>query len=194
MTAPRWRELGVVVRLQIELNRIKENSDSRYRDELIRRVERLHVAPAGVLAPVGDAFVVDVHHATHPHSRSNGTNHLSIGFTGHYRAMQERFGPHVTLGIAGESVVVERAGRTTLADLGGELLFELANGERLGVTGLAVMHPCAPFTRFCLRTSQPPAADLKAGLRFLDDGMRGFKGLPATAGELVAGACLHARA
>ncbi|TAM77486.1 hypothetical protein EPN44_02830 [bacterium] len=193
MGAARWHELGAVVRLQVELDRIKENESSRYRDELIRPVERLHVAPAGVLAPVGEAFVVDVHHATHPHSRSNGTNHLSIGFTGHYEAMQARFGAHLAVGIAGESVIVERAGRTSLADLGTELLFELPGGRSLIVARPAVMHPCAPFTRFCLRESQPPAKRLKSGLQFLDEGTRGFKVMPAGEGELTAGVRLYAR-
>ncbi|TAM85413.1 hypothetical protein EPN42_15180 [bacterium] len=193
MAGSRWYELGTVIRLQIELDRIKENASSRYRDELIRPVERLLVTPAGVLAPLGEAFVVDVHHATHPHSRSNGTNHLSIGFTGHYEAMQARFGAHLTVGIGGESVVVERAGRMSLADLGTELLFELSGGGTLAVAHPAVMHPCAPFTRFCLREDEPPAARLKEGLQFLDDGMRGFKVMPAGGGELVAGARLHAR-
>ena len=193
MAGSRWYELGTVIRLQIELDRIKENASSRYRDELIRPVERLLVTPAGVLAPLGEALVVDVHHATHPHSRSNGTNHLSIGFTGHYEAMQARFGAHVTVGIGGESVVVERAGRTSLADLGTELLFELPGGETLIVAHPAVMHPCAPFTRFCLREGEPPAAQLKEGLQFLDEGTRGFKVMPAGEGELVAGARLYAR-
>lgn len=191
MTA--WRSLGAIVRLQIELDRLKESDDAPYRHELIRQVERLDVGPDGVLAPLGGGYVIDIHHAAHPLSRSNGTNHLSIGFSGHYDAMRERFGAHLELGIAGENVIVERPGLTALAELGEELLFELADGPALRVTRPRVMHPCAPFTRFCLQESEPAADRLKAGLQFLDDGMRGFKGIPAAGGVLLAGAMLHAR-
>ncbi|MDE2571378.1 MAG: hypothetical protein KGM44_02510 [bacterium] len=189
-----WRHLGAVVLLQIELDALKETADSRFRDELIRPVERLLVSPEGVIAPSAAGYVVDVHHARHPFSRSNGTNHLSIGFTGHYEAMRRHFGVPLSLGAGGENVIVRREGRTLLADLGVELLFELADGGRLRLRQPAVMHPCAPFTRFCLGQSSPVAEALRAGLQFLDGGMRGFKAMPAESAELLAGAQLYARA
>lgn len=189
-----WRSLGAVIRLQIELDRLKESEQSRYRHELIRGVERLHVTPDGCLGPANEGYVIDIHHAAHPRSRSNGTNHLSIGFTGHYDAMRERFGSHVGLGVAGENVIVERPGLTTVADLGDELRFELADGTTLYVAQPQVMRPCAPFTRFCLADERPPAEELRAGLQFLDDGMRGFKGIPQSSAVLAVGAWLYARA
>ncbi|HVA37140.1 MAG TPA: hypothetical protein VNJ51_05970 [Candidatus Dormibacteraeota bacterium] len=192
-TAAMWRELGVIIQLQIELDRLKDGDASRYRVELIRHVEGLHVSPDGAVARVGEGYVLDVHHAAHPATRSNATNHLSIGFTGHYDAMRERFGEHIALGAAGESLIVERPGRTQLADLGEELLIELPGEPPLRIERPAVMRPCAPFSRFCLDEGEPPPERLKATLQFLDGGIRGFKGMPAGNGVVIAGARLHAR-
>ena len=117
--------------------------------------------------------MLDAHHAAHPARRGGAGRALSIGFTGHYRLMAERFGS-VPVGIGGENLIVEAPGRLYLKDLLGTVLVRTAAGD-LALAGAKVAAPCLPFTSFLLgldRVAERP--EVAEPLEFLGDGMRGF--------------------
>nr|MCU0281406.1 hypothetical protein [Acidimicrobiia bacterium] len=121
----------------------------------------------------GGAWVLDAHHAAHPARRGGAGRALSIGFTGHYGLMAERFGS-VPLGIGGENIVVEALGRLFVKDLLGTVVVRAAAGD-LTLMGAKVAAPCLPFTSFLLgldRVAERP--EVAEPLEFLGDGMRGF--------------------
>src|SRR2546427_4734458 len=96
------------------------------------------------------------------------------GFTSHYDAMRQRFSDRVTLGCAGENIIVETSRRFTLEDLAAGLVCVGTGGAevvRLGV--LDVAHPCRPFTGWALGNVVESEV-LKSHLQFLDGGTRGF--------------------
>src|SRR5215204_7294093 len=81
----------------------------RYDPAPIQSVPALSISSAGVvgLAENGES-IVDVHNHDHPASKNRrGENGISIGFTGHYREMRQRFGQHLADGIAGENIMIE---------------------------------------------------------------------------------------
>src|SRR5881409_3176787 len=105
------RDVGEIVRLQIQRSSLKtgEKPNRRYDPAPLLAVERLAVRPDGVLGQSnGGAWLVDVHHRSHPQTKNeDGLHGVSLGFTSHYAAMRERFGDRLTLGCAGENIVVE---------------------------------------------------------------------------------------
>jgi MOSC domain-containing protein YiiM len=134
------------------------------------------VTPDGVLgAGPEHSWIVDVHHRAHPETKNpDGEHGVSVGFTSHYAAMRERFGPRIELGCAGENIVVETDRRLTLDELRGGLAFRSPDGvERTRLQVLDVAHPCRPFTGWALG-GRVESEVLKSHLQFLDDGMRGF--------------------
>jgi MOSC domain-containing protein YiiM len=139
-------------------------------------VGHLAIGPDGVLGQSTDgAWVVDVHHRAHPQTKNeDGAHGVSLGFTSHYAAMRDRFGDRVTLGCAGENIVVETERRITFEDLehGVALLGE--DGRELArLDVLQVAHPCRPFSGWALG-GMVESDVLKETLQFLDGGMRGF--------------------
>lgn len=185
------RVIGPLVRLQIQRSPLKtgEKPDRVYSPAPIVPLERLWVTPDGILGEAPDgAWLVDVHHRAHPATRHrDGANAISVGFTGHYGHMREQFGERVTPGCAGENLIVEAAGRLTIADLQDELALIGPDGrERLRLTVVDVARPCRPFTGWALGRRVEPEA-LKRHLQFLDGGMRGFYCQPVTAGEVRLG-------
>jgi hypothetical protein len=172
-------EIGRVKLLQVQRASLKAGAKPhKYYDPApLLAVERLLLTPAGCvgLVPLGEP-VVDVHHAQHPLSKSRqGSNGISIGFSDHYRAMRDRFGAHLTDGIAGENVLVEADGSFELAELGGAVVIECAGGVAVRLAELMVADPCVEFSRFANLTGEPLTPDeLRATLQFLGDGRRGF--------------------
>jgi hypothetical protein len=185
------REIGRIVRLQIQRDSLKTGAKSEriYDPAPILDVPRLAVTPDGALG-AGDAgaWVVDVHHRAHPATKNpDGAHGLSVGFTAHYRAMQERFGERIALGCAGENIIVESGAVLRHADLAGGLAVMDGGGAVvLQLTVLEVARPCRPFTGWALGRRVEPEA-LKAHLQFLDDGMRGFYCVAAGAGTIAIG-------
>ncbi len=177
--------------LQIQRSPLKtgEKPNRVYSPAPIVPLTRLWVTQDGVLGEAPDgAWLVDVHHRAHPATRNrDSANAISVGFTGHYGRMRERFGDRVTPGCAGENLLVEAAGQLTLADLEGGLAVLGPDGrERLRLEVVDVARPCRPFTGWALGRQVEPEA-LKDHLRFLDGGMRGFYCRPVTAGDVRVG-------
>lgn len=186
------RLLGRIVRLQVQRASLKvgDGADRRYDPAPIVSMPRLRLDPDGAVGlPDGLAPIVDVHNRRHPGSKNRGANALSVGFTSHYRAMRERFGPHLVDGIAGENVLVD-SGESFLAGLLGErLLIRGAGAPDAALVGLAVAEPCAPFSRFALGDAvrDPDDPAIGEALRFLRLGTRGYYAVAPRQAELCLG-------
>ena len=172
------RELGRIVRLQIQRSSLKtgEKPNRVYDPARLLTVAHLAIGPDGVLGQADDgAWLVDVHHRAHPDTKNeDGAHGVSLGFTSHYAAMRDRFGNRITLGCAGENIVVETEGRITFEDLErGVALLGEGGGELARLEVLQVAHPCRPFSGWALGGGVESDV-LKDTLQFLDDGMRGF--------------------
>ncbi len=171
------RELGRLVRLQVQRTTLKtgEKPDRRYDPAPILAVERLALSPDGVLGAADGGWVVDVHHRAHPATKNeDGLHGVSVGFTGHYAAMRERFGPRLVTGCAGENLIAELDGRLGFDDVAqGLAVVGPDRQERARLRVLQVAHPCRPFTGWALGGTVESAV-LKEHLQFLDDGTRGF--------------------
>ncbi|HZI22466.1 MAG TPA: hypothetical protein VFD76_08100 [Gemmatimonadales bacterium] len=172
------RELGRIVRLQIQRSTLKtgEKPQRRYDPAPICPVDHLAVGPDGVLGQGPDgAWLVDVHHRAHPATKNpDGEHGVSLGFSSHYGLMRERFGDRITLGCAGENIIVETPRRIALEDLErGVVLLGADDGELARLEVLQVAHPCRPFTGWALG-GRVEADILKEQLQFLDGGTRGY--------------------
>jgi len=172
------RMIGTVARLQIQRGSLKsgEKPTRRYDPAPLLSVPKLNVTPEGALGAIEDgAWVVDVHHRAHPHTKNeDGLHGISLGFTSHYDAMREHFGARVVVGCAGENIIAETDGRFTYEDLvEGVAILTPEGQERVRLRVLQVAHPCRPFTGWALGKQVEPE-ELKRHLQFLDGGMRGF--------------------
>ena len=164
--------IGPIVRLQIQQIPIKAKGIG-YMPEQILTVERATVDAWGMLGWDGEKWVIDAHHKAHPSGRGGGRRPLSVGFTGHYALMQERFGS-ATVGVAGENFVVEGSA-FSLADLGDGIVVENAAGQLIQLDRPRVAAPCVEFTSFMLGLDEPaPLEEIEAPLADLHDGRRGF--------------------
>jgi hypothetical protein len=173
------RLIGTIVRLQVQESSLKVgDKPRRYDPAPIQSVPALSVSSAGVvgLAKKGQS-IVDVHNHDHPASKNRrGENGISIGFTGHYRVMRQRFGQHLADGIAGENILIEVDRQLLVEDLAGGVVIEGASERRLELRPVIVAAPCVEFTRYALNfpDGARPDATVTEALRFLDAGMRGF--------------------
>src|SRR2546422_4024248 len=172
------REIGAVVRLQIQRSSLKtgEKPHRVYDPSPVLSVRRLAVDGDGVLGEREDqSWIVDVHHRAYRRTKiPDGLHGVSVGFTSHYDAMRQRFSDRVTLGCAGENIIVETSRRFTLEDLVAGLVCVGAGGAegvRLGV--LEGAHPCRPFTGWALGNVGGSEV-LKSHLQVLGGGTRGF--------------------
>ena len=170
------KPLGKIIRLQIQRSRLKlgEKPNQYYDPSALVAVDELRLTPKGAFAIVNSETILDIHHTDHPHTRNNnGVNDLSIGFTSHYQAMRECYGDHLFDGCAGENILVAVSTREDLATLASGLLIQ--NGDAASavrLTDLMVALPCAPFSKFASKSSDPQT--VKGALQFLDHGTRGF--------------------
>ena len=201
---PAYREIGKVVRLQIQRQSLKQplpphpdgvRSPQRFYDpQHILAGKELWFTDAVAAIALEDDYVLDVHAAAHPHSRNRGNgNMLSVGFTSHYDKMRGRFGGHLADGIAGENILVEANEIFTVDDLQSGLIVVTEDTGVLAFDEIIVAAPCVEFSRFCVndRYADPPPTS--RALRFLDNGTRGFyayvtNGLPSMirTGDVVA--------
>lgn len=189
-------EIGEIVRLQIQRESLKVDMPDGERPELrVRRYydptpilasDALAVADNLVTVEGDEGPVVDVHCVSHPRSRNRGNgNMLSVGFTGHYDKMRDRFGEHLTDGIAGENILVDNRAVLSIDDLEAGMRIETRDGQVLDFDPVTVAAPCVEFSRFCLGDLTAPPLDVKETLQFLDHGTRAFyayiaSGLPVT--------------
>jgi hypothetical protein len=183
------KTIGEIVRLQVQRSSLKlPNLDvpaaahpQRYDPSPLLGVPRLLLTAQGVIGllddDAADARVLDVHNALHPLTKNHdGINDVSVGFTAHYAAMRQRFGPHLGDGIAGENVLVQTTSRIEPEQVQGGLAIETRDGQLALLESVVVAEPCVPFTRFCLRLrpADPSSPAVTDGLRWLREGMRGF--------------------
>ena len=175
-------EIGRIKLIQVQRSSLKAGERPyRYYDPApLLAVEGLELSQDGVVGLAADGErMIDVHNARHPASKNRGVNSISVGFTSHYQAMRERFGPHLADGIAGENILVEAKRTYELGDLGEQLAIETSGGTIIYLASLLVAAPCVEFSQFAANHGErlPPEA-LKAALQFLDTGMRGFYARP----------------
>ncbi len=170
--------IGPIVQLQIQRGALKvgEKGAKRYLTDAIAVVERLRLSRDGVTALEDSRETLDAHHRAHPlRKNDDGVHGVSVGFTSHYRAMQQRFGAHMAVGCAGENIIVEARRRVEPPEAGvGFVILDASGREKGRLVDLAVAHPCKPFTGFAHRGEAVAPEVFKESLQFLDGGMRGF--------------------
>jgi len=167
------RELiGEIVRIQIQRIPIKVKEVS-YDPTGIAGVPKASVDAWGMVGWYGDVWAIDAHHKAHPARRGGGRRPLSIGFTGHYALMAERFG-NAPIGIAGENIIVDGPA-FSLDDLGPGLVVVTSHGAEVLLERPRVAAPCLEFTSFMLGLdSVAPREEIAEPLADLHDGRRGF--------------------
>lgn len=177
-----WREVGPVVRLQIQRKSLKpafEREGRRpfhiYIPDPILSTDALEVSDSLVTAEEDGQPVIDVHCASHPESRNRGNgNMLSVLFTSHYEKMRERFGERITNGIAGENILVETDEYFNLEDVQAGIRIEGEGGRSLEFGKVIVATPCLEYSRFCLGDPEAAPKLASEALKFLDLGTRGY--------------------
>jgi hypothetical protein len=170
-------ELGRVVRVQVQQASLKvgEERCKHYDPAPIRAGDALDLTNDSAYVVAGERRWLDVHCAAHPETRNRGNGDmLSIGFTGHYATLRERFGTHLSDGIAGENILVEYDDVLQLVDVESGLRICGDDGRVVEFARIAVAHPCVEFSRFCLADEQATTSAVKETLQFLDGGRRGF--------------------
>lgn len=173
------QKLGRIVRLQVQCGSIKTGTKpfQTYTPvPNLRSVNAMRITADGVEGVDSNGGMLpDVHNATHPESKFRIDNAISIGFTGHYATMRSRFGDHMSDGIAGENIIVGNDEVISLDMLEHGIVIVGNRGEvRIGPW--VILHPCAPFTKFCLGIPGETKPDRRVteGLQFLEHGLRGF--------------------
>jgi hypothetical protein len=168
----RREPIGEIIRLQIHRFPIKAKGRG-YDPTGILAVPRAAIDAWGMVGWAHDLWAIDVHHKAHPAARARGKRPLSIGFTGHYDLMAQRFDT-VPLGIAGENIIVEGPA-LALEDLGEGLIVIASDGTELRLERPRVAAPCLEFTSFMLGLDHvAPLDEIETPLNDLHDGRRGF--------------------
>jgi hypothetical protein len=171
-------DVGRIVRLQIQRSSLKtgEKPNRVYDPTQLLAVDRLALGPDGALGVGSDgSWLVDVHHRAHPRTKNeDGAHGVSIGFTSHYALMRDRFGDRITLGCAGENIIVETERRIAFEDLQSGIVLLARDGEELArLELLQVAEPCRPFSGWALG-GVVESRVLKETLQFLEGGTRGY--------------------
>jgi hypothetical protein len=178
------QKIGTIKFVQIQRESLKEGVEPQriYNPASLLTVEKLHIIPDGLIGVTADNKEwIDVHNIKHPASRNRGDNNLSIGFLQNYEAMRNRFGNHLTDGIAGENIFVDA--EVDIQDFDSVSHFFIQHGEaRLELFEVIPAPPCRPFSEFCLIVPQCQE-DIKGALQFLSNGVRGYYALTAEDSE-----------
>lgn len=162
---------GRIVRLQVHAEPLKQ--DGAYVPDHLVSVDRATINADGMLGWDGIGWVVDTHHRAHPRAKGGGNRALSIGFTGHYAAMAERF-DSIPFGIAGENIIVEGPALVASEIVGGVVVRHGDGGETLLRTPQPAI-ACAGFTSFLLGSDELlDRTEIADHLSFLSTGTRGF--------------------
>lgn len=175
----RMQMIGRIIRLQVQARSLKvaAGRGERYDPGALVSVPELALDGRGVVgrSAWGDDLL-DIHHPDHLVSRFRHGNSISMGFTSHYAAMRERFGDHLTDGIAGENILTDTESSLRDADLQAGLLIETIDGSLAHLGQARIATPCVPFARYALRLASETASDrsVTTALQFLNEGMRGF--------------------
>ncbi len=163
--------LGQIIRLQVHAESLKR--DSVYDPEPLIDVQRGVIDASGIVGWNGRGWILDSHHTAHPRVRADGRRVLSIGFTGHYERMVERFG-EVAVGIGGENIVVDgpAVGREDIAE---GLVIRTRDGAVIELLNPVPAIACPGFTSHLLRSpSVLPRDEITEHLAFLSTGTRGY--------------------
>ncbi|MDH3472038.1 MAG: hypothetical protein OEM94_12050 [Acidimicrobiia bacterium] len=164
--------IGPVVRIQVQRRKIKIKGEG-YHPEWIANVDRAALVGGGMLGWDGDSWVMDVHHPLYPGGKGRANRAVSVGFTSHYQAMEERFGA-LADGIAGENLIVQTSRSYTPDDVAAGLVVRTAEGD-IDLVEPAVARPCPEFTSHLLGLGT--VADKEAiadDIAFVDEGIRGY--------------------
>ncbi len=163
---------GTVIKCQVSAQGLIH--DGRYIESDIIDATELHLGADGVVGWCDGRAVLNHHHRLNPRLRGFKPRRLlSIGFTGHYNAMSDRFGS-APVGCAAENIIIECDRIVTEDELESGLQIKCQDGTEIDLEPAAVAKPCVPFTKFMLQ-DQEAADELVAPNRaFLDNGMRGF--------------------
>ena len=162
--------LGSIVLLQVQAEPLTPSGV--YEWQHLVPVGRAVVSAAGMLGWDGTGWVVDAHHVSHPRPRGGGRRALSIGLTGHYAAMVERFPPAV-LGIGGENIVVDGPA-LRLPAISEGFVIRRPDGVEIELLAPRPASPCLEFTSFLLGSETLLSrSEVRDELEFLDDGTRG---------------------
>lgn len=162
-------KLGEIALLQVHGNGVKQRD--RFDPSPLIEVDEASVDGNGMLGWTGKAWVVDVHHKAWP--EPGPRRPLSIGFTGHYDKMRQRYWD-IALGAAGENIII-RSDRVVALDELGERLVVRGEGREAVLLPVKVAKPCLQFTSYMLELpGVGNYEDLAGDLAFLDEGTRGF--------------------
>ncbi len=177
--------IGPILRLQVQTDSLKQGQKPHrwYAPAAIRSVPQLRLDEGGATG-FDDGPITDVHHRDTPHAKFRGDNGLSIGFTGHYAHIRERFGDFLVDGIAGENILVDADRVFTESELAGGLVIT-GDHDPVVIDRIIVAPPCVEFSRFCAGYALDRQSDhvITETLQFLHQGMRGFYGtLAASSG------------
>ena len=171
------KTIGHVAKVQIQSHSLKQvSAQGKYYDVSgLHGMQAIEVSNAGVIGLSADQRRIDVHHPDHPQSRNRaGRNAFSVGFSGNYDELRERFGSHLDDGIAGENLVIACTQAYTLDDLAPGLAID-TEASRVVLAIGQFIEPCEEFSHYANRSTNPlPAAELKDTLQFLRNGRRGF--------------------
>ncbi|MGI9598839.1 MAG: hypothetical protein ACR2QK_21925 [Acidimicrobiales bacterium] len=163
---------GTVVKCQVSAQPLVQ--DGRYIESDIIDASELHLGVDGVVGWCDGRAVLNHHHRLNPRLRTWKPNRLlSIGFTGHYGAMADRF-PAAPLGCGAENVIVDCDRIVSVDDLAAGLQIRSADGATIDLEPAAVAKPCVPFTKFMLQDQDAEDELVAPNRAFLDNGMRGF--------------------
>jgi len=185
------RDLGRIVLLQVQRSSLKtgEKPTRVYDPAPLLAVDRLALGPDGTLGEgPGGSWLVDVHHRAHPSTKNeDGAHGVSLGFTSHYALMRDRFGERISLGCAGENIIVETEGRIAFEDLERGVAVLARDGRELArLEVLQVAEPCRPFSGWALG-GVVEAQVLKETLQFLEGGTRGYYCVGVSTGIVAVG-------
>lgn len=170
-------EIGRIVRLQIQRSSLKVGppAGKRYDPSPLLAVDRIGMDENGAFIDSPDGPLLDVHHGLHSESKNRGNiNPISIGFTGHYDRIRDRYGALVEDGIAGENILVDVRRPIDLNTVSSGFVIEGSDGRRIRLGSVSVAHPCVEFSRFVMGDASAPPKQVSEVLRFLDNGMRGY--------------------
>lgn len=171
--------LGKIIRLQAQKSSLKMGEAPRrwYDPAPIVDAPALRLTSDGVVAvPEQGEEIVDVHNVRHPASKHRGDNGVSIGFVSHYDAMRERFGEHLSDGLAGENILIEIDRMVKADEIARGLLVRTSAGDEVRLDEVIVAAPCVEFARFVLQYPRDARPDrtVTEAVQFLNNGMRGY--------------------
>ncbi len=181
-----------IVQLQVQRSPVKTGRAPMrtYDPAPLAPVTSIQVDARGVYGVTAEGEVIlDVHHQDHPDTRdAKGRAGILFIGTGDYAALRERYGSHVTDGIAGETILLDAPDGLAGGGLPATAVVTTQDGP-VELRGIRVAEPCVEFSRFCLGHAPSPVVDdaVTATLADLDGGSRGYRAIAAGPGTISVG-------